>query len=345
MFTRDVRFEGFTTGDWIRLAELFRPPPRAGREVERESAPDDSRREGGVIAVTTGERLRKLLSTRHGRLSVREEPWPASLEALTERHGARWGLLLQTGALEDLMDRFGERLRPEQDFLQQALLFVAVLRELEVEGMLTAWPWRLSQWPVPHERLLLRTLDSLCPSGKAIVLGVFDRGKLGTCLVARRRGTGFDYLLGPDDLRRDMGLLSGDWTRDYRHLVRAVEERVAPLSFGCFGEHETFRDLTERGGPGAWAEAVASREIILSPLVPVMAIPLGVDLGRAALIAAQNIAARISARYWPAPEAADEPASEQLERLPVFDRDVRRLLGFDPLAVLRKLLSRDARDA
>lgn len=344
MFTRDVRFEGFTTGDWVRLAELFRRP----RSIEREPATPDTgageRREGGVIAVTTGERLRKLLSTRHGRLAVRDVPWPSSLETLAERHGARWGLELQTGALEDLMDRFGERLRPEQDFLQQALLFVAVLRELENEGMLTAWPWRLSQWPVPHERLLLRGLDAVCPSGKAIVLGVFEHGELMTSLAARRRGTGFDYLLGPDELRRDMGLLSGDWTRDYRHLVHAVEARVAPLSFGCFGEHETFRYLTDEGGPGAWAEAVASREIILSPLVPAMAIPLGVDLGRAALIAAQNIAARISARYWPEP-ASDEAASEPLERLPIFDRDVRRLLGFDPLAVLRKLLSRDARDA
>ncbi|HMJ09850.1 MAG TPA: hypothetical protein VK524_00520, partial [Polyangiaceae bacterium] len=236
-----------------------------------------------------------------------------------------------------LMDRFGERLRPEQDLLSQALLFVAVMRELEGEGLLNVWPWHLSQWPVPHERLLLRGLDSLCPSGKAAVLGVFEHGELATCLAARRRGTGFDYLLGPDELRRDMGLVSGDWTRDYRHLAAAVEQRVAPLSFGCFGEYQTFRNLAEDGGPGAWAEAVASREIILSPFASAVAIPLGFDLGRAAVIAAQKIAGRFGARYWPSPTGSAAPARERMERLPVFDSNIRELLGFDPLAVLRKL--------
>ncbi|HMJ15727.1 MAG TPA: hypothetical protein VK524_30130, partial [Polyangiaceae bacterium] len=133
MLTRDVRFEGFTTGDWVRLADLFRPPQRTERErltprtaqedseavadshpgasaSVRASDPHDGRRHGGVIAVTTGERLRKLLSTRQGRLAVRDEPWPSPPEALAERHGARWVVELQTGALEDLMDRFGDRL-------------------------------------------------------------------------------------------------------------------------------------------------------------------------------------------------------------------------------------------
>ena len=67
----------------------------------------------------------------------------------------------------------------------------------------------------------------MCPPGKAIVLGMFQDGELWTAFIARRRAANFDVIAGPDELRREMGLLAGDWRRDYRHLVRSVEERIA----------------------------------------------------------------------------------------------------------------------
>jgi hypothetical protein len=342
MFTRDVCFEGFTTADWARLGDVLRP--RAPARVRFEQEPAAGGVEGGVIAVTTGQRLRKLLSTRSGRLPLSGEPWPESLERLAGRHGARWALELHTGALEELMDRFGERLRPEHDSLEQILCIVTILRELEAEGLLAAWPWRLSQWPVPTQRILFRALDALCPTGKVILLGVFDRGEVATCLAARRRDTGFDYLLGPEELRRQMGLLSGDWTRDYRHLARAVEHRLGPLAVGCFGEYETFQRLANDPRPGVWAEAVAARDVILSPVVSALAIPLGIDVGRAALATVRSLTERIGARSWLGPDSPLLPALDRVERLPIFERDLRRVLGFDPIVVLRKLLARDPGD-
>lgn len=342
MLTPDVRLEGFTTADWLRLIEVLRPPrtrpreqpPRRGAE-----APPRAPR-GGIVAITTGNRLRKLLSTERGRLDPGGENWPAALEDLAARHGASWSLILHTGALDELMDRFGERLRPEQTLIDQAVVLLGALRELEAEGAIHAWPWSLSSWPIPHERLLLRAFDAFCPDGKVVLLGVFERGELATCIAARRRGKGFDWILGPDELRRDMGLVSGDWTRDYRHLARAVELRLGPLALGCFGEHATFRDLVERPSPGAWAAAVASRDVILSPVVPAIAIPLGVDVGRAALSTVRDLADRIGASGWLGSHSLIGPALERVRELTVFDRDLESLLGFDPIQLLRKLFVR-----
>lgn len=346
MLTRDVRLEGFDTEDWVRLATAIRPgPSRRGERLEQiaaHQATSSGTPRGGVIAVSTGARLRKLLSTRSGRLAIADERWPDSLAALAERHGARWAIELHTGALEELMDRFGERLRPEQDLMGQAVLLLSVLRELEMEGVVSAWPWRLNQWPALSERVLVRAFDALCPDGKVILVGIFDQGELSTCLAARRHDTGFDYLLGPEDLRGRMGLISGDWTRDYRHLVSAVEDQLGQLAVGCFGEYETFQRLAASEGPGVWAQAVAGRDIILSPIAPALALPLGIDVGRAAVATIRDLAEWIGARSWVGPDSPLLPALDRIERLPVFDRDLRAILGFDPFALLRKLLAGDA---
>jgi len=290
VFTRDVSLEGFTHEQWSKLGQVFRPlePPPA--------APGGSRAEGGVVAVTTGGRLRKLVSTAVGRIEVSEQPWPESLESLAARHGARWAAEITAGALDELMDRFGERLTPGQDYLAQALEWLAIVRELEAERAITLWPWRTADWPVPSERAVARALDLLCPSDKALVLGVFEAGELSTCLVARRRGTGFDRLVGPDELKRELGLLSGDFRRDHRHLAAAVERRVAKIAVGCYGELMTFRRLAGTRESGAWARAVAAQEIVVAPWMPAVALPLGFDAGRAAFRGLRDVATQFGVR-------------------------------------------------
>jgi hypothetical protein len=293
-----------------------------------------------VIAVTTGPRLRKLLSTRLGRLDPRSAPWPVALDVLAKRHEARWAIALETGALDELMDRFALRLRKEQDYSAQVLEFVAALRELEADGVVRLWPPRLDQWPMPSERILLRALEAFCPEGKAVMLGVFDHGEVATCLVMRRRGSGFDRVVGPDELRNEMGLTSGDWTRDYRHLARAAEFRVAPLALGCFGELVTFQELASQSSPGAWASAVAARDIILSPVVPAVAIPLGIDAGRAAVLAMRELADRLGAGSWLEQATVRYPALTRVRELYAGERDLKDVLGFDLWSLLKKLLDR-----
>jgi hypothetical protein len=270
VLTHDVVLEGFTHAQWTRLAEAFRPRPFVPREhservQEDVIAENVSVPAGGVVAVTSGSVLRKLVSTRTGRIDVREQPWPEALESLAARHGARWAAEISAGALDELADRFGERLAPGQDFLGQALIMLAVLRELEAERVITFWPFRTAEWPIPSERAVGRALDLLCPDGKALVIGVFEAGTLSTCLVARRCGSGFDRLVGPDELAGEMGLLSGDFRRDHRHLAAAVERRIGKIAVGCYGELGTFQALAGTREPGAWARAVAAQDVVISP--------------------------------------------------------------------------------
>jgi hypothetical protein len=346
VLTRDVRFEGFTHAQWVLLGEAFRPAglstarapsleiPPAGAVAIPASA-------GGVVAVTSGGALRKLVSVRLGRLDPRAEPWPVPLSELAARHGARWAMELPTGSLEELADRFAERLTPEQDFLAQVLALLSVVKELEAERLLAVWPWRLAEWPVPNERAVVRALDLTCPDEKAIVLGVFDAGELATCLVARRKGNAFDRIVGPDELRAEMGILSGDFRRDHRHLVAAVERSLAPVALGCFAELSTLRALAGSREVGAWARAVATQDVVIAPWMPGVAVPLGLDVGRVALRGLRTLVESFGASHLLSREGPIAQAVLGFERPPWLDQDLRAFLGFDPLKLLGRLLSRD----
>ena len=344
VLTPDVRFEGWTTQDWIRFLRLWQPRATPDREPTRPR--------GGVIVVHEDGEVLKLLHTRHGRLdpSSASSPsgqadaralalrtgQPSALVQVAKAHHASWALGMRLGALDEVMERFGARARRGDDFTAQALQLVTIVRELIDEGAIASWPQRLRGLPVPTAHVVRRTLDALCPDGRAIALGLFDHEGLWVSFVARRRQGAFDVIAGPDELRPALGLLSGDWRRDYRHLARAVEERYAPLSFGCFAEVTRFRALQTDGHPGAWMRAVAVRDVILAPMPVAVGVGLGVDGARYALRGLRVLTERIAplAAIGPMLDAARARVAK------VTGKDVGALLGFDPLAALRALLER-----
>ena len=134
MLTADVRFEGWTTETWTRFLDLWKPRATPDREPTRPR--------GGVIAIHEDGRLRKLMHTKTGRLDPRG-PWPMPLAELAETHHASWALVARAGALEDLMERFGARLKRQDDITSQALLVVQIVREMIQEGAIERWPKRL----------------------------------------------------------------------------------------------------------------------------------------------------------------------------------------------------------
>jgi hypothetical protein len=329
MLSPDVRVEGFTTQEWLRLAEVVRAPARD----EASHAPG-----GGVVAVTTRGRLRKLLSTRSGRLPQVGHPWPLDLSELAARHGARWAIELTTGSLERLADRFGERIRPSDTYLSQTLEFLRVLRELEAEGGFRVWPWPVAEWPIPTERAVVRAMDSLCPVGRVAVVGVFERGALYTALALRRSPKGIDAIVGPEELRPAAGFLSGDFRRDAQYVGEAVERVLGPLSLGCYGELSTFQSLSGSAAPGAWASAVVARDIVIEPAAPGLAVPLGLDAGRALISGVRGLVQRFGVGGG---FMSSERFVSTLERgMPLFIDDVQARLGFDPLKLLARLLAR-----
>ncbi len=330
MLTSDVAFEGWTTEDWTRLVHLWKP-----RAADVEDEPNRPR--GGVIVIHDGERVRKILSTKSGRVVPTKEEGLPSLEELCNRQRASWGLSAKFGALDDVMERFGARARRHDDLTQQVITLVSIVRDLIDEGAIESWPRRLRGVPVPTASMIDRTLDAVCEDGRAICLGMFDEGALWTALVLRRRGRGFDTIAGPAELRPAMGLLSGDFRRDYRHLERAVEERYAPLSLGLYAEVETFRTLQVDARPGAWGRAVAVRDVVVSPVPAAIGLALGVDAARLAFDKAKVVASRVDFFGM-----LDPLAAMMRKRLgsAAGDRDVSKVLGFDPMAALRSLLRR-----
>jgi hypothetical protein len=329
VLTVDVRFEGWTTETWTRFLHLWKPRASADREEKRPR--------GGIFAIHESGRLRKLLHTRTGRLDLRQTEWPVSLGKLCDQHHASWALAAHTGALEEVMERLGARCKRGDDLVAQSLTLVQIVREMMIEGAIETWPRRLHGVPPPTEAMVRRALDALCADGSALALGMFKEGDLWTAFVARRRGLGFDVIAGPDELRHHMGLLSGDWRRDYRHLARAVEDVYAPLSLGCFSEVETFRALQVDTRPGAWGRAAAVRDVIVSPIATPVGLALGVDGARYAFENLKRVTGRV------APLAHLEPILARMRaRLGSVagEKDVSHVLGFDPMHVLRHLLRR-----
>jgi len=345
VLTADVRFEGWNSQDWIRFVRLWQPRATPEREATRPR--------GGVVVVHEDGQILKLLHTRNGRLDpalteatadVAAEPralairvgQPAALGQLARAHHASWALALRLGALDEVMERFGARARRGDDLTSQSLLAVGIVREMIAEGAIATWPQRLRGVPVPTAHVARRALDALCPDGRAIALGLFDEGGLWTSFVARRRGAAFDTIAGPEELRRALGLLSGDWRRDYRHLVRAIEDRYAPVGFGCFAETTTFRALQTDSRAGSWSRAVAVRDVVISPMPVAVGVALGFDTARYALRGLRVLTAHV------APLAAIGPVVESARArvASVTGKDVGALLGFDPLAALRALLER-----
>jgi hypothetical protein len=343
VLTPDVRFEGWTTEDWIRFLRLWQPRASAHREP--------TRARGGVIAVHDDGQVLKLLHTRYGRLDptpaatndhadasalALRTGQPSALLQLARTHNTSWALGMRLGALDEVMERFGARARRGDDLSTQSLMLVGIVREMIGEGAIAVVPQRLRGMPIPTPHIVRRTLDALCADGHAIALGLFDAGELWTAFVARRRGPAFDVVAGPDELRPALGLLSGDWRRDYRHLARAVEDRYAPLGFGCFAELETFRALQTDARPGAWSRAVAVRDVVVAPMPTAVGLAIGFDGARYALRGLMALTGRM------APFAAMGPvvdaARARIAKL--TGKDVGALLGFDPLAALRSLLER-----
>jgi hypothetical protein len=328
MLSPDVRVEGFSAEQWLRLGELFGAPM---------AEPDPRAARGGIVAVTTQGRLRKLLSTRTGRLDRSAVPWPLDLPELAARHDASWAVKLTTGSLERLAEQFADRLRPSDSYLSQILELLRALRDIEAEGGLEVWPWPVAEWPIPNERAVVRALDAVCPESRVALIGVFERGELYTALAARRGARGFDAIVGPGEFLPEMGLLSGDWQRDYRFLSEATERLLGPLAIGCFGELYTFQSLAHHAPPGAWAAAVAARDIVLAPITPALAVPLGLDAGRVLLHSMRGLAERLGAKEWLS------TFSPNLGRaMPVFEADIKAWLGFDPIKLLARLMGRRA---
>ncbi|MBI2393998.1 MAG: hypothetical protein HYV09_30790 [Deltaproteobacteria bacterium] len=329
MLTPDVRFEGFSPTDWSRLLSSFRVAP---------DPEDPERPRGGLVLVHDGGRVRKALHTRDGRLDPHTIAWPRDLADVGAEQNVRFIWAMHSGALEELMERFGARVRRGDDVLTQALLLFGAFRELIDEGAITSWPRKLKGVPIPTRAVVDRAIDAVVQPGRTMLLALYEEGELWTALVVRRavaHPARFDVIAGPMALRREMGFTSGDFRRDYRHLVSAVEAFYGPVSIGLHAEVATFRALITAAEAGDWARAVALRDVVLAPMPLVLGVPLGVDAGRGAAMLAARAARQID------PLGIVQPMLRLMGRaLPELPPIGGASPGFNPLELLRRLLGR-----
>jgi hypothetical protein len=267
MFTKDVRFEGFSTEDWGRLLGLLKRPAEPGAEGPH----------GGLLVIHDEGRVRKLLHTSLGRLDKDAETWPTPLAALAAKYGGRWVLAARAGGLEKLAERWGERARQTDDIASQGRRLLDLLRELSAEGVLELWPNHLERLVLPPWPILENTFEAVFPPGHLCLLALFDHGELWTSVGIERARDGISRIVGPDDLRPRLSFLSGDFRRDYRYTLAAAQETWGPVAFGLFTELSIFRELQNEKAWQAWVRAVAIRDIVLTPPRGPLATPLAAD--------------------------------------------------------------------
>ncbi len=310
------RIEGFQRVHWLRWGQVLC--------AERAGMP-----RGGLVAITRpsseGVLTAHLIHTERGFLASEQGAPFSSLSDLAERYHVAWVFALNEGAAVSLGSSYSSN--RDGDYLERVLELWDTLTAMQAGGALETFPHRLEEWPFLVD-VLPAGLDRIVDEGESAVAAIWRGGELYTALALRKRGGRVDSLVGPDSLVPAMGLVSGDFRRDYRFLSQAVSRDSGPLGFGFFGHHAAVRELFRRASSRAWAEAVATRDVIVAPMNPSLALPLGLDLGRSALRSAGNFLSSMGFGTFVPSELKTflEPTAQR--------PDVRDFMEFDPLAIL-----------
>lgn len=348
MIAADLKVEGFDATSWTNLVSLFAPSvvTRIHREPLASDAPETEKVAGGkpvragnvVIVVSDSGRVRKAFHTVRGR--IRDLTWtgPDSLPALTEMYGARRSIVLREGAIEEIGERIAQRLARGDDYIAQWLVVFRTVREAIEEGLVHIWPRPYSALPIPTAGMVNRALDIVLPDDHAMVMVLWNGNTPWTGVVLRRRRGEIDLVAGPDLIQRWSGPLGGDWRRDHRFVSEGVARSVAPVHLGIYGEIAGVRKLLRNAEKGAWAHAVAVRDIIVSPTPAYVAVALGADAARAVAERTTAWLGGIDAL------AALAPVATYVRGRISEVASVTQTLGFDPLKVLAAALARSDTD-
>lgn len=270
MLDADVRFEGFDSEDWTRLVELMRT--RSGSEAEP-----------GLLLVHDGTRVVKVLRTVGQAQTRPSDPWRPALDQLARNERVGWVVALDSGALEAWMSAIGARVGREHDAIDQLLIAWDEARRLALEGRLETWPASAGTLPVPSKNVVLAGLSLVCPPRESLLVAVWDRETLWTSVALRRSERGFDRIIGPDGMRADVEAVGPKPDVMWRRLISLVESRCGPVGLGIGADRSTWTQVMGASEAGSWAKAVATGKVKVEPLARGLALPLAVDVSRAAL--------------------------------------------------------------
>lgn len=322
MLSSELRVTGFDTGSWARLLSLF------GASVEQASA---AQRGILVVVVDVQDAACAAFVTQRGHVPIAEYEGRAQIGALCARIGAERAVVVRLGAIEDLTERSVARVLGSENYAAQWLGLLATARELEREGALYFWPER-PKLPLPSPLVLARTIDTVLPDERAFLAVLWEDSVPWTALLLRRRAGEIDLVAGPEFVLDVVGPLGGDYRRDHRAVSRAVSDAVAPVHIGIYAQRSRFERLLRNPQPGAWAKAVALREIIIDPSPPYVHVALAADALRATTRKTSQYLGRLDFMSYVEPYARF--AREQIMHV----ASVTGLLGWNPLEVLASRL-------
>ena len=326
MLSSNLRVTGYDAVTWSRLVSLFeaRPTRQPGDHSDTYGVlviVEDS--EGACCAAFIGDR---------GPVSAAGYTGREDLERLCAEYGVRRAVALRLGTIEELTERAAEHVLRTDDYAAQWLALLTAARELEREGALYFWPEPANVVPLPSPQLLTRAFDVVLPDEHSFVAVLWEEAELWTALVLRRRGGQFDLLAGPELVLDTVGPLSGDYRRDHRAVSRAISAAIAPVQLGIYSQRRRFERLLRDAEPGAWAKAIALREIIIDPSPAYVHIAVGADALRATARKTGQFLGGFDFMTYIEPWT--RYARDQVANV----ASVSAMLGFNPLQVLARQL-------
>mgnify|MGYP001826970513 FL=1 len=275
MISEDFAFFGFDEASWDRLVSL---------------AVGDNEPHGVLVVVINRAAVPvAAFHTERGAVDPSTLPPPGALEALCTAAGARACIVMRERAMGDVADYLAEPLDPDQDFVTRVMRFVHALRELGNGNWVRVWPNPFPDLLLAAAPAAKPATELFLPDGHSVVLGVFEAGELWTGAVLRRRGGTFDVFAGPQAISDWAGPLGGQWRRDHRVLIDAIERELGPIHMGLFMEKGTAEALLSGRQAGDWALAFAARDLVVHPLPRFAAAGLGVDVLRGAAQVARDV--------------------------------------------------------
>lgn len=341
MISSDIRIQGFDSRAFTNLISLFAPnvvwrrerDPSASDAPEVEEAATPKPDGMLIVVLSPKDTVRVAFHTVKGRVrDFHFEGWD-KLAGVPERYGAARVMVIREGALEELTQRASERMHREDDYIAQWLQIARAVREAGESGKLAIHP-RFSGIPLPSTQLIRRTVDSILPDDHSFVLAVWRGPVLWTSAILRRRGGEIDWIAGPDQLLAWTGPLGGDWRRDHRIVSDVVTKHVAPVHMGIYGELSSIRRLLRNREAGAWAKAVATRDLIVHPTPPYVAVALGADAMRRVAQKSTSLLGGLD------PLGRLAPLMTYVRGRVAEVASVTQSLGFDPLKSLAQFLQR-----
>jgi hypothetical protein len=180
--------------------------------------------------------------------------------------------------------------------------------------------------------MITKALDMVLPDERAFAAVLWEESELWTALVLRRRGGQIDLVGGPELVLDVVGPLGGDYRRDHRAVTRAISDSVAPLHLGIYAQRRRFERLLRDAEPGAWAKAIALREVIIDPSPAYVHVAVGADALRATARKTTQLLGGLDVGSF------FEPAARFAREQIMHVTSVTGMLGFNPLQVLARRL-------